>query len=142
MSAHVIRKSHERGEPGAFQDSNGATIANGLAAIDELMAGGEVLPSQLPSATHWSPEMGLAAAVLASGLVEIRDHFGSRAHRRSVAEAIEWVESNDADWPLSFLRLCAVFSLEVDWVRQVVRKWIAMPREARKPVGLLYRHAA
>ena len=119
-----------------------AMAANGLAVIDHLMAGGELLPSQLPSASCWTAEKRLAAAVLASALVEIRDHHGSRGHRRSVAEALEWVESDDGTWPFSFLRLCGLFALEVEWVRLVVRQWIGTPRAARKPVSFLYRHAA
>jgi hypothetical protein len=35
-----------------------------------------------------------------------------------------------------------LFSLEPDWVRQVIREWVDTPREARKPVSFLYRHAA
>ncbi len=54
-----------------------AAASVGLSVIDSLMAGGELLPAQLPVASHWSPEKRLAAAVLASALVEIRDHHGS-----------------------------------------------------------------
>lgn len=142
MHADTTSGSRVVAENGAAEEKRGAIAANGLAVIDELMAGGELLPSQLPSATCWTAEKRLAAAVLASALVEIRDHHGSRGHHRRVAEALEWVESDDAEWPFSFQRLCALFSLEVDWVRSVVRQWIGTPREARKPVSFLYRHAA
>jgi hypothetical protein len=115
---------------------------HGLAVIDHLMACGTLLPAQLPSATCWSPEKKLAAAVLASALVEIRDHHGSKGHRRRVAEAIDWVQSDDSEWPYSFLRLCGLFGLEPDWVRGAVNRWMATPRDARKPVSFLYRQAA
>jgi hypothetical protein len=113
-----------------------------LAVIDELMAGGEILPTQLPSPASWSPEKRLAAAVLASALIEIRDHLGKRTHRRRVAEALEWIAAEDVTWPMSYLRLCALFDLDSQWVRAVVREWVGTSPDARKPVRFLYRHAA
>lgn len=124
------------------EPARGPLNTHGLAVIDELMAGGEMVPAQLPRRTMWTAEKKLAAAVLASALVEIRDHHGSRGHRRRVTEAIEWVAAEDAEWPFSFLRLCALFDLEPEWVRAEVRAWIATPREARKAVAFLYRQAA
>lgn len=117
-------------------------LSRGLAVIDDLMAGGELLPAQLPAASHWTPEKKLAAAVLASALVEIRDHHGVPSHRRRVAEALEWVQSDEAEWPYTFVRLCALFDLEPEWVRGVVARWVATPRDARKPISFLYRQAA
>jgi hypothetical protein len=128
--------------PDAPADSRWAGSTPGLAVIDHLMSSGTLLPAQLPSASCWSPEKKLAAVVLASALVDIRDHHGTRAHRRRVAEAIEWVRSDDGEWPYSFLRLCALFDLEPEWVRDAVGRWIATPRELRKPVTYLYRQAA
>jgi hypothetical protein len=129
-------------EQGTEQRSHGAVNAPGLAVIENLMAGGELLPAQLPSATNWSPEKKLAAAVLASALVEIRDHHGSPAHRRRVAEALEWVQSEDSEWPFTFLRLCALFDLEPEWVRASVQRWIGTPHAARRAANFLYRQAA
>ena len=126
----------------AAEVPRGAVNLHGLAVIDDLMAGGELLPTQLPAATSLSPEKKLAAAVLASALVEIRDHYGSPSHRRAVAEALEWVHSDDEQWPYSFLRLCDLLHLESEWVRGAVRQWIDTPRKQRKPVSFLYRQAA
>ena len=122
--------------------SRGSFLSGGLTVIDDLMAGGELLPAQLPAATHWTPEKKLAAAVLASALVEIRDHHGSPGHRRRVAEALEWVALDDGEWPMSFVRLCALFDLEPEWVRGVVATWVAVPPAERKPIAYLYRQAA
>lgn len=130
------------GEPSGAAPARPAMGASDLAVIEELMSGGELLPSQLPTVSHWSPEKRLAAAVLASALIEIRDHHGSRAHRRRVTEALEWVAAEDGGWPFSFVRLCELFSLEVAWVREAVRRWIATPIGDRKAVPFLYRHAA
>lgn len=44
-------------------------------------------------------------------------------------------------WPDTFLRLCELFDLQADWVRQVVCNWLqAGRRQARRPS--VYRHAA
>lgn len=120
----------------------GSFLSGGLSVIDDLMSGGELLPAQLPSASHWTPEKKLAAAVLASALVEIRDHHGNPAHRRRVAEALEWVALDDTEWPYSFIRLCNLFDLEPQWVRGVVEGWVKVPREERKAISFLYRQAA
>ncbi|HSQ01490.1 MAG TPA: hypothetical protein VL049_30070 [Candidatus Dormibacteraeota bacterium] len=122
--------------------ARGSFLSAGLSVIDGLMAGGELLPAQLPAATHWTPEKKLAAAVLASALVEIRDHHGSPAHRRRVAEALEWVALDDGSWAFSFVRLCELFSLEVEWVRGVVARWVQVRPEDRKGISFLYRQAA
>jgi hypothetical protein len=129
-------------ETRAADGPSGPVNMPGLAVIDDLMAGGGLLPTQLPVATNLSPEKKLAAAVFASALIEIRDHHGNPAHRRGVAEAIEWVQSDDGEWPFSFLRICDVFDLEPEWVRREVQQWIDTPREARKPFSFLYRQAA
>ncbi|MFN8642398.1 MAG: hypothetical protein U0802_12370 [Candidatus Binatia bacterium] len=128
--------------PAAEPAPRGSFLSGGLSVIDELMSGGELLPAQLPSATHWSPEKKLAAAVLASALVEIRDHHGNPAHRRRVAEALEWVALDDSEWPYSFLRLCGLFDLEPAWVRGVVAQWVRVPARERKAITFLYRQAA
>lgn len=128
--------------PAPAESPRGAFLSAGLSVIDDLMAGGEMLPSQLPSATHWTPEKKLAAAVLASALVEIRDHHGSPGHRRRVAEALEWVAVDEAEWPMSFIRLCGLFGLEPEWVRGVVARWTQVPPHERKAISYLYRQAA
>jgi hypothetical protein len=137
MAINALKETGAASESGRWTGS-----ADELAVIDHLMAGGVLLPAQLPSVSYWSAEKRLAAAVLASALVEIRDHHGARGHRRRVAEAIDWVQSDDSEWPYSFIRLCALFGLVPEWVRAVVRHWIATPRAARKSVCFVYRQAA
>lgn len=130
------------GAAAASDGPSGAFLGAGLSVIDDLMASGVLLPAQLPVATHWTPEKKMAAAVLASALVEVRDHCGSASHRRRVAEALEWIALDDRDWPLSFLRLCEVFGLDAGWVRGVVADWTRVAPADRKPISFLYRQAA
>ena len=128
--------------PVGADGQRGSLSGPSLSVIDDLMAGGELLPAQLPSATHWTAEKKLAAAVLASALVEVRDHCGSAGHRRRVREALEWIALDDHAWPLSFVRLCELFGLEVAWVRGVVAGWLKVAPEDRKTISFLYRQAA
>lgn len=79
-----------------------------LRVIEHILAGGELLATQTPSASLWSPEKRLAGAVFASGIL-------SRDQR--------WLNSRDTLWPYSFLRLCELFGLEPSWVRRVIRSW-------------------
>ena len=112
------------------------------AVIEHFFAGGELLASQLPSVSNWSPEMKLAAAVLGQALVELRDHSSDIHYRRRVAEGLEWVNSDDASWPFSFLRLCELFGLEREYVRSIVRRWQTMPARSVPRQVSVHRHAA
>jgi len=105
------------------------------------MAAGQMVTAQLPTPSKWTAEKRLAAAVFASALVEVRDQAGVPRRRHDVAETVEWVLSDDMEWPYSFLRLCQLFDLEPEWVRTVVRRWLqAARKQARR--SSIYRQAA
>jgi hypothetical protein len=99
--------------------------------IAHLQATGEIVPAQTPSISDWSPEKSLAAAMLASGLIEIRDHLHNPSHRRLVAEDLEWVRSEAKDHLYSFERVCELLALDAAWVRAVVDRWCRAPRRRR-----------
>ena len=111
------------------------------ATVDHLLAGGEMLPSQLPRASSWSPEKKLAAAVLTSALICIRDHFGDEPYAEVVEEDLAWVASDDMINDFNFLQLCDIFALDAAWVREVVERWKVTEKRERKPFSL-HRHAA
>lgn len=112
------------------------------AAIEHLMASGEILASQLPVGTSWSPEKRLAAAVLTSALISLRDRHRDPQHQQDVEEDRAWVASDDVQAPFSFLRLCDVFGLEPTWVREIVRRWAAESGQRRRRTFSMHRHAA
>ena len=95
--------------------------------LEHLIACATVVAAQLPSQSNWSPEKRLAGTVLASALVEIRDYHDDRVHCRRVRENLEWVASDESEWPFSFVRLCHLFDLEPTWVRMIVRRWVTEP---------------
>lgn len=135
ISSGAITEESKRG-------SHGGAVARGdLAVLDDLMAAGQILATQQASASNWTPEKRMAAAVLASALVEIRDHHANSSYRRRVGEDLEWIESAEVEWPYSFLRLCQVFDLDAAWVREVVRRWMARPTSNGRP-ATPYRQAA
>lgn len=98
---------------------------SGTEALEELMAGGTMVPAQMPTWCFWSPEKRLAGAVLADALIEIRDHHDDPKYRRLVAEDLAWLRSNDARKPYSFIRLCQLLNVEPVWVRETVQRWMA-----------------
>ncbi len=111
-----------------------------LKVLEQLMAGAEILHTQLPSPSDWSPEKRLAGAVLAGALLDVRDNSADPRRERVVRQALAWIRSSDTTWPFSFLRLCELFALEADWVRSVAARWIREGRSShRSPT---YRRAA
>jgi hypothetical protein len=116
----------------------GASIGS---TVNHLLASGEVLPSQLPSVSSWSPEKKLAAAVLTSALICIRDHYGDEPYAEVVEEDLAWVASDDMTNGFSFLQLCEIFELDAAWVREVVERWKTTEKRQRRPFSL-HRHAA
>ncbi len=105
-----------------------------LSVIQHLMAAGQMVAAQLPAASTWTPEKRLAAAVLSSALVEVRDQAGAPRRRQEVAETLEWIMCDDTEWPYSFLWLCQLFDLDSEWVRDIVGQWLQSGRnQARRP---------
>ena len=117
------------------------------AVINHLMATGEIVAAQLPVASSWSPEKRLAAAVLTSALISLRDHRHDAHHREEVEEDLAWLASDDGRSPYSFACLCDVFGLESSWVRGVVERWAVAPEadspgRSRQRTFSMHRHAA
>lgn len=110
--------------------------------IEDLMAGGEALPTQAPSPSQWSAERSLFAAVLAVALVEVRDHYGDPKYERSIAKDLEWIFSDDADWPCSFVPLCQLHGFSPEYVRAMVMRWTGGERRGDGRPSVVHRRAA
>jgi hypothetical protein len=125
------------------------TDISDLQVIEHLVAGASVLAAQLPAASQWSPERRLAGAVLAAALIEVRDHHAQPTYRRAVEQDLEWIFSDEAQWPFAFLPLCHTLGVDPDFVRATVRRWVnrSNPRETRvdayrNDIKLLHRRPA
>lgn len=110
-----------------------------MQVIEHLLAGAAILPAQTPTPSQWSPERRLAGAVLAAALAEVRDHHAKASYRRAIDRDLEWIFSDDIQWPFSFVPLCHALAVEPDYVRAMVRRWLSnaiMAQHARrKPNG-------
>jgi hypothetical protein len=95
-----------------------------IGVLRDLIHGGEILPAQLPSASHWTPEVRLAAAVLAQAIADVRWRRPDGRDRIRANAALRWLRSDDGRWPYSFLRICEVLGLEPAWVRDRVNGWV------------------
>ena len=95
-----------------------------LTVLRQMLTGGEIVPAQLPSASHWTPELGLAAAVLAQAMADIRWRRGDGRDHIQVAAALRWVRAEDRSWPYSFVRVCDLLQLEPAWVRRRIKGWL------------------
>jgi len=122
--------------------SHSTSKNDGLTMLEHLLSGGEMLSTQLPSASAWSAEKRLAGAVLMAALVEIRDRHADPAYRRRVSQDLEWIHSDDVEWPFSFVCLCQLFTLDPTWVREVVSRWRQTAGARAKRQSTKYCHAA
>jgi hypothetical protein len=102
-------------------------------AVEQLLAGGELLPAQTPTRSTWSPEKKLAGAVLSAALLEVRERHADPRYAQRVREDVAWIFSDDRAWPYAFLPLCAQFDLEPGWVRRMVVGWLRTHGRDRAP---------
>ena len=96
-----------------------------------------VLPSQYfaQAAVDASlqPEKRLMLAVLEDAVGTFQKYVWARdrAGQRLLAEVEEWFESNDIEWPYSFVNICHSLNLDVDFMREGLRRWKQQQLDAR-----------
>ena len=76
-------------------------------------------------------ERRLMLAVLEDALSTYIKYYGS-SHVRRHREAIEvkmWADSDESDWPFSFLNICNVVGIDPDYLRGGMKKWETKKRE-------------
>lgn len=95
-----------------------------IEVLRNMLNGGEILPTQLPEASHWTPEVRLAAAVLGQAIADIRWRRADGRDHIQVNAALRWVRADDSKWPFSFVRVCELLRLEPAWVRGRVNRWM------------------
>src|SRR6185369_6772699 len=88
-----------------------------------------VLPEQFhntaTSIYQGRPEAALMHAVLEDAVNCVRYGLRStdRRKQRLAQEAEEWLFSDEAEWPFSFLNICTVLGLEPQYIRRGVQRW-------------------
>jgi hypothetical protein len=96
-----------------------------------------VLPSQfygkggLDAALQ--PEKRLMLAVMEDAVGTFQKYVWARdrASQRLLAEVEDWFNSDDVDWPYSFVNICHSLGLEVDFLRGGLRRWKQDTLDAR-----------
>lgn len=124
-------------DPGEQTDRGGRG-----AQLAHWMASGEILPAQSPGRSAWTPEVRLAAAVLAATLEHIRIHHAKPHRRRAVQDDLEWVFSDDEAWPFAFTPLCQLLGVDPDFARTSVRRWLADSPPSARRAFYVHRRAA
>ena len=90
-----------------------------------------VMPSQFfPEGGDGPGERRLMRAVLKDALAILfkYDATQDRRGQRLLAEAQHWIESDDADWPFSFVNVCDALGLDPSCVRERVARCRATQR--------------
>lgn len=88
-----------------------------------------VLPSQfygrMPVDASLQPEKRLMLAVLEDAVGTYQKYAFSRERNgeRLFAEAEEWIESVENEWPYSFANICDALGLEHEFLRSGLRRW-------------------
>lgn len=110
-----------------------STLLDGASVPDlaHMLAAGEPALGQAWEPCVWSPEKALAAAVLASAMIDIRDHAGDPKRAAAIAEDLAWVRAEDVQYLYAFRRVCELLNLDVGWVRGIVERWHAAGRRGR-----------
>lgn len=68
------------------------------------------------------PEQSLMLAVLEDAVRCIQRH-GRTSRSAACREAVSWILEKNSDWPFSFENICAVLSLDADYLREGLLTW-------------------
>ena len=89
-------------------------------------------------------EMRLALAILEDALRCALRHHDSRItdQRLAAREALEWIRSDDDSPPFTFVRVCQLFDLDPDWIRDTLHRNLVQARATRREAAERTRCAA
>ncbi len=81
-------------------------------------------------------EVALRRAILEDAIRCFQRQFVGKGRRvrRLAREAEEWFAAEDADWPFSFVNICAVLGLEPDYIRRGLKRWCERHGDAAERV--------
>ena len=96
-----------------------------------------VLPSQFYGKggldASLQPEKRLMLAVMEDAVGTFQKYVWARdrAGQRLLAEVEDWFDSDDVDWPYSFVNIAHSLDLDVDFMRNGLRRWKQQQLDAR-----------
>lgn len=100
-----------------------------LKAASQTLPLAAVLPEQFyhaPTLTHAvHGEIALMRAVLedAVNCFQRQPTASGKRAQRLAREAEDWFFSDDANWPFSFLNICAALDIDPDYIRLGLKRW-------------------
>lgn len=106
--------------------------------LEHMFAPPSVDAGQVPMHTYGrleSGEMRLALAILEDALRCALRHHDSRITEQRIAarEAMDWIRSDDDSPPFTFVRVCQLFDLDPDWIRDSVHRHLFTSRRGHAP---------
>src|SRR5262249_26237241 len=112
-----------------------------LSAAMQLLAPAAVLPVQFygrPASDVARGEVALMRAVLLDALKCVHSQAGTPSpdEQRLAPEAQQWLFTDDARWPFSFVNICTVLGLDPEYLRRGLRCWQQTPRTRPTARGL------
>jgi hypothetical protein len=108
-----------------------------LTAATQLLPPAAVLPEQfygsLSRTNSGRGEVALMRAVLEDAVNCFQRAHGPHVDRLA-KDAERWLFSNDTRWPFSFVNICTVLGLNVEYMRLGLKRWRQnpLPRPAQK----------
>jgi len=96
-----------------------------------------VLPSQFHNRSgldaSLQPEKRLMLAVMEDAVGTFQKYVlaRDRAGQKLLAEVEEWIDSDDIDWPYSFVNICNALELDVAFMRNGLHRWKDHQLDAR-----------
>lgn len=96
-----------------------------------------VLPSQFYGKggldASLQPEKRLMLAVMEDAVGTFQKYVWSRdrSGQRLLVEVEDWFNSDDVDWPYSFVNICHALGLDVTFMRDGLRRWKQHQLDAR-----------
>ncbi len=107
-----------------MSDIEGRRQGSSAILSEDLLTPEQILPVQFQELWHKSrtltPERVLATAVLWQAAMDLQKfrYAPRRKKQRLYREAYQWVASNDRSWPYSFVNLCDMLSVSVQYLRR------------------------
>lgn len=105
--------------------------------LEQMFAPPSVDAGQVPMHAYTrleTGEMRLALAILEDALRCALRHHDSRITEQRLAarEAMDWIRSEDDSPPFTFVRVCQLFDLDPDWIRDTLHRRLYRSRTAHE----------
>lgn len=115
--------------------------------VERTLAAPVVDVTQVPMHHASRPESGemrLALAILDDAIRCVIRHARSRLpHQKAEAmEALAWIQSDREDYALCFVPICQLFSIDPEWIRDLVARALRDPSSLRGTWNPGFRDAA